>query len=208
MVTLMRNSVDEIEFYEIASGMIYASAINDEVAAFRLAHSHRVAELTGKLSVNVEIDKTILYKIALIHDAYKYLNRENHGLMAAKFVESILIGFEIRDKELIEWRKAIQALEKHSEVPKDNANMYHCILFEADKLDKLHPSYIRDLANHINMNGNYSEAAIKALIKTSKISGYSPNFDKIRRGMQRKAAIKFCSKAELESLSIYNINLE
>ena len=163
-------------------------------AKLRFNHSKRVAKLCQRLVGDmVCVDKDKMYICGIIHDMYKFLDNKTHDYMAGSWLENLVL---IYDRELLpEWEKYIAAVKFHSQIPSDNESLARMILYEADKLDKLDLSYIRDSVKVSHKYETENDAIDHAIEKINRIKHRtSPRFDSIKSELLTKCLNKIKRK--------------
>ena len=84
--------IETIDFMSISQSMIKATAINSDIAEFRIQHTIRVAATAVALSLGAEKINVMKLIIACqLHDSFKYIaQKEEHGLLAARYLKQIV----------------------------------------------------------------------------------------------------------------------
>ena len=206
-------NIYDIDFEQIMTATISASADKTDVAKFRISHCKRVADLAVKLAKKCGngIDLRKVYIMGIIHDMFKYVDTGRHGKLAADYLEKFylepFLGFN-RYKKLSKekndhksWYQVLGALTVHSEKETMNlrtakgettSNIYMRILMDADVLDKLTEDYIRSYQDTFEPERSITDIINHHLNKVNKYSGVSNGFLIIKCDLINKLeAIKF-----------------
>ena len=145
---------EEYDWHKIGKHLLYGNSHNMNVGKFRFGHCERVCDIAKELA-DGRLDPVKIEAMCYIHDAFKYVDPPNHGLLAARLLQGLYIGPVLRrtygiksqeyKKEMTEWKMVFEALTIHSNkegnIRLRKRNLYASILIDADILDKLHFAY-------------------------------------------------------------------
>lgn len=182
--------IDTIDFMSISQSMIRATAINTDIAEFRIQHTIRVAATAVALSVGANINTMKLIIGCQLHDSFKYIaQNEEHGLMAAKYLRSIVQELVTDPAERKEWLKVCSALKNHSSGNKRMGNLYTTFLYEADKLDHISIGYLTSYQRLFGEGKDISEIILSKAKKVIKHHGTSKKYHDVFETFLTKAVM-------------------
>lgn len=203
-----KENIKDINFRSIVEAQIRATAISDEIATFRIDHIKRVAEIATSLCNIGEktLDTFKLLTAIHVHDMYKYVNKENHGKLAAGYLFNFIDQYPLSESEKKEWRKVCKAIAGHSERPAKKGNKYAIILYQADKLDKLSVNYILEYSRIWNYT--IEEAVKKMINKVYKIQSFDIAYEVVRANLTKSAISLISDESKRNELSMLVENLK
>lgn len=127
--------LEDLEYkYNLAQGL-------DKRTRFLVSHSLRVANIAKYIAEREDLDPTLVYIAALLHDLGKFVwkkNREYEGAreeeISARYAENILVGLNLLDNEIV---KNIKEIIQKLYGEKELSDKRVAILHDADALDRV-----------------------------------------------------------------------
>lgn len=182
--------IETIDFMSISQSMIKATAINSDIAEFRIQHTIRVAATAVALSLGAEINTFKLIIACQLHDSFKYIaQKEEHGLLAAKYLKRIVQESVENEEERKEWLKVCAAIKNHSSGNKKYGNLYTTFLYEADKLDHISVGYLTSFQRLFGEGESMPEILLSNAKKVIRCNGCSKNFNNVFETLLAKAVM-------------------